>query len=124
MEALQSAAFGSRSVREAEGMQREREGLQVAPIRVVRLFPARHLGLPRLHPRLGRWVIMLHVGLPLASCQSLLGLLELPLRLSEARTLQDGWRNDQARDCSERTIFANKGQACLRASLDILPERE
>ena len=84
MEALQSAAFGSRSVREAEGMQREREGLQVAPIRVVRLFPARHLGLPRLHPRLGRWVIMLHVGLPLASCQSLLGLLELPLRLSEA----------------------------------------
>ena len=47
----------------------------------------------------------------------------LPIALFP-RALQDGWRNDQARDCSERTIFANKGQACLRASLDILQERE
>src|SRR5262245_52597308 len=37
----------------------------------------------------------------------------------DARALQDRWRNDQARDSSERTIFANKGQACLRSSLDI-----
>jgi hypothetical protein len=38
---------------------------------------------------------------------------------AKTRALQDRWRNDQARDSSERTIFANKGQACLRSSLDI-----
>jgi hypothetical protein len=37
----------------------------------------------------------------------------------DPRALQDRWRNDQTRDGSERTIFANKGQACLRSSLDI-----
>src|SRR5262249_28261553 len=41
------------------------------------------------------------------------------LHLFPTRALQDRWRNDQARDSSERTIFANKGQACLRSSLDI-----
>lgn len=46
--------LGSR-IRETEGRQREREGLQEVPIGVVRLFPVRHLDLPCFHQRLGFW---------------------------------------------------------------------
>src|SRR6266481_1708502 len=75
--------LGSR-VRNAEGMQREREGFQVAAIGVVRLFPSRHLGLPRRHQRLGLWSLMSRLGPALESCESLLGFCEFLVRLSHA----------------------------------------
>src|SRR2546426_442206 len=76
-------ALGSR-VRDTEGMQREREGLQKAPIGVVRLFPSRHLDLPCFHQYFGLWLRLIHLGWPWASCHGLLGFRELLMRLSQA----------------------------------------
>src|SRR5712692_11392529 len=75
--------LGSR-VRNTEGMQREREGLQVVAIGVVRLFPSHHLGLPRAHQRLGLWSLMSRLGPSLESSQSLLGFRKFLVRLSHA----------------------------------------
>src|SRR6266571_8401340 len=71
-------------------MQREREGLQEAPIAVVRLFPVAHLGLPRRYQHRGLSTIMLRVGPLLASGESLLRLLEFLIRLSPVSTKGEG----------------------------------
>src|SRR6516162_5462155 len=75
-----------RRTRDMEGMQREREALQVAPIEVGRLFPSRHLGLPRFYQRFGlagRWRRLEEA---LASCQGLLGFRQFLLGAAPALT--------------------------------------
>jgi hypothetical protein len=57
-------------------MQAQRERLKMVPIRTLHRFPARHLGLPRLHVRLGRWAGALPVGIPSVALQPGLGVLE------------------------------------------------
>ena len=74
--------LGSR-VRNAEGMQREREGFQVAAIGVVRFFPAHHLGLPHRHQRLGLWGILGRLGPSLEAGEGLRGCLEFLVCVSE-----------------------------------------
>src|SRR5207248_9734713 len=84
-----------RRVRNVEGMQCEREGLQVAPIAIVRLFPAAHLRLPRRHQQRGLWSIKRGVGPLLASGESLLRVLEVLVRLAQVATNGQGVALDE-----------------------------
>ena len=50
----------------------------------MRFFPARHLGVPRRHQRLGLWGLRRRLGPSLESCEGLLGCLEFLVRVSQA----------------------------------------
>ena len=71
-------------VHQAEGMQRERQGLQMVAIGAARLFPVRHLGVPHSHHRRGIWGLMRFLRPPMESCESLLGFRERLVRVSHA----------------------------------------
>src|SRR5215813_10637464 len=71
-----------RRVREMEGMEREREALQMAAIDVVCLFPSRDLGLSHLYQRSGLVGRLLRSTHLLASCQGLPGFRQCLLRVS------------------------------------------
>jgi hypothetical protein len=71
-----------RGVQETERVPRERQRLQVVPIRATHLFPALHCGSTRLHRRPGFWVVMIRLGQRRVSRKRILGCLQRLLGVS------------------------------------------
>ena len=70
-------------VSNAKRMQRQRERLEMMPIRVLHRFPSPHFRLPRFHLGLGLWASALRVAAASVAFQHGLGLLEVFLGLPQ-----------------------------------------
>lgn len=104
-----------RGVQETERVQRERQRLQVVPLRATHLFPALPVGSTRLHRRPGFWVVMIRLGQLRVSRKGILGCLQRLWGLSSFSGQRQGVALDKVMHARKAVRHTPASQALFGA---------